>query len=289
MEMPQQHNLSDSDFNNSPWEHLLSIRGGFQEYEFPPVSIIIPTYNNSQAITLTLDSLLSQHYANFEVIIVDADSTDRTLEIINNYRDSHIHIYSVSAYQRYEMLNRGISQAKGVYINFLFPGDIYLNNHVLETMMTLALNSQKPDLVYCGTILRNSSSDPKLMYHKLTLKLLQHGRQPTSLQSCWFLTNTLKKIGKFDTRYFIRGGFDLICKIYCSDGTRIASEYKVLTDSYFRILTRKMIVDHFLETMLIIRKYFGLTTFTSWLIHQKDIGRLFKLVLKNMRFAFLGK
>jgi len=90
------------------WEELLQSEEKYQDYEFPRVSIVIPTYNSTEKISLTLESVLNQHYPDFEIITVDAGSTDRTLEVIKNFRDERIHIYSVSGFQRYEMLNKGV-------------------------------------------------------------------------------------------------------------------------------------------------------------------------------------
>src|ERR1700733_13045087 len=99
------------------WEALLEENKKYNDYEFPSVSVIIPTFNSTEKISLTLESVLAQIYPDFEIIIVDAGSTERTLEVIKNYRDERIRLYSIPGYQRYEMLNKGISQAKGEYIN----------------------------------------------------------------------------------------------------------------------------------------------------------------------------
>ena len=89
----------------------------YHDYEFPFVSVIIPVYNNAQSISATLESVLEQDYPLFEVVVVDGGSSDRTLEIVKSYHDDRIHIYTVSGYERYEMLNKGITQAKGRYLN----------------------------------------------------------------------------------------------------------------------------------------------------------------------------
>src|SRR5262249_23677584 len=147
--------------------------------------------NCSQSIAATIGSVLIQDYPSFELIIIDAESTDRTVEVIKRFRDDRILLYSVSDYQRYEMMNKGISLAQGEYINFLFPGDFYLSKFALKLMMTLALKQKKPDLIYCGTLLRDGKSEVKILCRHLDIPLLKRGQQPTSLQSCWFKTEAL--------------------------------------------------------------------------------------------------
>jgi glycosyltransferase involved in cell wall biosynthesis len=269
------------------WEKLFSLEEKYNDYEFPKVSVVIPTFNCVQSIATTLESVLNQEYPDLEVLIVDAGSTDHTLEIVKNYRDKRIHIYSVSGYQRYEMLNRGISQSSGGYINFLFPGDFYIYPSTLMLMMSLALDQKRPHLVFCGTLLRNGT-EVKLLYRPISLKLLKRGRQPTSLQSCWFRTDTFRKIGKFNGTYSVRGGFDLMCRFCLDADMRFASIYRILTDYDLRAVTRWMVVRHFWETMRTVNKYYGVLAVVHWLFHQKDVARFVKMWVKSVKVAFGG-
>ena len=265
------------------------VRKKYQNYEFPRVSVIIPTCDSTERISLTIDSILEQHYPDFELIIVDAGSRDRTLEVIKNYRDERIHIYSVSGFQRYEMLNKGISQASGEYINFLFPGDFYIHREALHEMMTVVLDRQKPDLVYCGTLLRDGKSDPKILYRSLSLSLLRRGQQPTSLQSCWFKLDTFHLLGKFDTSYSLRGGFELMCRFCLHPDLREESIDVVLTDYDLRLVTRSMVWSHFKETLTTIRHYFGYMAAVRWLFIQKDFFRMLRIWFRTLKVAFLGR
>lgn len=254
----------------------------YNDYEYPKVSVIIPVYNSAEKISLTLDSLLNQIYPDFEIVIIDAGSTDCSLRVINNYHDERIRVYTVSTYHRYEMLNKGISQATGEYINCLFPGDFYIHRQTLLHMMELALDQKRPDLLFCGTFLRDGKKDPQILYRQLTLDLLKKGQQPTSLQSCWFLASTLRDLGKFQSAYKLRGGFDLLCRFLLKN-TSFTSTFHVLTDYDLRFVTRSMIMDHFIETFKIIKKYFGFSTALKWLFIQKDTRRLFSFWMKSLK------
>lgn len=283
--------------NPSPtiWDKLVrkedpyEIDTRYKPLEFPKISIVIPTSNSAQVIRSTLDSLLEQDYPQFEIIIVDC-SEDRTLEIIKSYRSDKIRIYSVASAMRYEMLNKGLSQAEGEYVNFLFPGDFFLYRATLKQMMTLALDDNRPHMVYCGTLLRDLTAEVKILFRELTLDLLKKGQQPTSLQSCWFLTDTLREIGKFNSSYSQRGGFELMCRLYLEfKGFRFASIKRVLTDYDLRSVTRRMILVHFWETMITIFRYFGFFATVKWLFYQKDIHRFFKLWMHSLKVAFSGR
>lgn len=271
------------------WEALLEENKKYNDYEFPSVSVIIPTFNSTEKISLTLESVLEQIYPDFEIIIIDAGSTDRTLEVIKNYRDERIRLYSIPGYQRYEMLNKGISQAKGEYINCLFPGDFYIHQKTLFQIMEAALEDEKPNLVYCGTLIRDGKSDPKVLFRPFTLKLLKKGQQPTSLQSCWFRRETLRNLGKFNTSYQMRGGFELMCRFGLTTGLREKSVSRVLTDYDLRLVTRSMVWCHFSETLRTLYSFFGIIPTIKWLFVQKDFSRIIHIWWKSIKAAFIGR
>lgn len=280
--------MQSQDQKDNLWEKLIKFEGTKHHEKFPKISIIIPAYNCSQSIALTLDSVLYQDYPRLEIIVIDAGSTDRTLEIIKGYQDLRLRIYSVTGYLRYGMINRGISQASGLYVNILFPGDFYIHRRALRLMMDLAVEHEYPHLVYCGTLLRDGISEVKILFRSFTLNLLKYGQQPTSLQSCWFHQDVFKMIGKFDPTFRLRGGYDFLCRLMLNKRTRFAATSRVLTDYDLRLVTRRMVIRHFWETLKIIRKYFGWKAVLSWLIRQKDVSRFVRLWLRNLKIVFVG-
>lgn len=270
------------------WKQLNRLENKYLPEELPKVSIVIPTRNAAQVIGSTLDSVLAQDYPDFEVIIVDS-SEDRTLEVVKNYHSERVQVYSVSHCTRYEMLNKGLSQANGEYVNFLFPGDFYIYRETLKHMMGLALENQEPQLVYCGTLLRDALEEVKILYRPLTIDLLRKGQQPTSLQSCWFHVHTLCEIGKFDPSFRLRGGFELLCRFCTNKKLRFVATKRVFTDYDLRIVRRRMILIHFWETMKTVFRYFGLLDTVRWVLVQKDWVRFLKLWVHNLKVAFAGR
>lgn len=271
-----------------PWNAFQKPKEPYRENEYPKVSIVIPTYNSAQSIGITLDSLLMQDYPSYEILIIDAGSMDLTLEVVKSARSERVGCYAVTTYNRYEMLNRGITLARGVYINFLFPGDYYITKETLRSMMSLALKEQMPAVVYCGCLLRDGRTDVKILYRTLTLELLKQGQQPTNLQSCWFKSSVFRTIGKFDTSITLRGGFDLLCRICLEGGSKVYSTNRILTDYDLNWVTRDKVVRHFIETFQILHAHFGLKVAVHWLFHQKDLWRYLKLWMRSFKIALLG-
>jgi putative teichuronic acid biosynthesis glycosyltransferase tuaG len=114
------------------------------------ISIIMPNYNGERFIKDSIDTILNQTYKNWELLIVDDCSKDKSIEIIKkSYNDKRIKLIKLyenkgSAYAR----NKALRQAQGRYIAFLDSDDLWLNNFLEEQMKFLKAN--KASLVYCS-------------------------------------------------------------------------------------------------------------------------------------------
>jgi hypothetical protein len=91
----------------------------------PEISVIIPTYNSSQTIAETLNSVLSQTFENFEVIIINDGSTDDLNLVLESFQDVRLKIFHYQNGGLAIARNRGIKQAKGEYLAFLDADDFW--------------------------------------------------------------------------------------------------------------------------------------------------------------------
>lgn len=123
------------------------------------VSICIPTYNGERYLEETLNSVLNQTYDNFEVIIVDDQSSDNTWEILNRYATQDDRIRLFNNEHNLGLVgnwNRCIELAGSEWIKFVFQDDI-IRNDCLELMM-IGANNNEP-LIFCH---RNFFFDSKV-------------------------------------------------------------------------------------------------------------------------------
>lgn len=114
------------------------------------ISIIIPTYNVEKYIAQTLNSVVNQTLQEIEIIIIDNNSEDNTLEIIENYSkfDNRIKIIkNPKNYKQGFARNLGIEKAKGEYIFFL-DGDDYIKINSLEKLYT-KITQDNADITIC--------------------------------------------------------------------------------------------------------------------------------------------
>ena len=112
------------------------------------VSIIIPCFNSEKFIENTLNSVLKQTYKNFEVIVIDDGSKDKSAEIIRQMScyDARIRYIYQSNSGVSIARNNGIINSSGNYIAVLDSDDIWFNNH-LETSLEI-LKTKSSDIVY---------------------------------------------------------------------------------------------------------------------------------------------
>lgn len=85
----------------------------------PNISVVMPAYNAEKYIGIAIESILQQSYKNFELIIIDDHSTDKTSEVIKRYAAADARVVSVRNDQNMKIsatLNRGLAMAKGTYI-----------------------------------------------------------------------------------------------------------------------------------------------------------------------------
>ena len=118
----------------------------------PKFSIITVTYNAENVLEDTIQSVITQTYRNVEYIIVDGKSTDKTMEIVNRYKD-HIHtIVSEPDKGLYDAMNKGMALATGDYVCFLNAGDELHEDDTLQLMVhSLAGVNELPDVMYGET------------------------------------------------------------------------------------------------------------------------------------------
>lgn len=92
------------------------------------VSIVMPAYNAEKYIAESIDSVLSQTYINWELLVIDDGSTDRTKEIVESYteKDHRIFYHYQENGKQGKARNLGLEQSKGDFIAFLDSDDLWL-------------------------------------------------------------------------------------------------------------------------------------------------------------------
>lgn len=114
------------------------------------VSIVLPVYNGARFLCQSVDSILSQTYTNFELIIVDDCSTDETPGIIEEYARKDRRVRTIRHSQNQylpQALNTGFDAAKGVFFTWTSDDNIYKPN-AIKHLVDVLVQRHDVDLVY---------------------------------------------------------------------------------------------------------------------------------------------
>lgn len=117
----------------------------------PKFSVITVCYNAEATIEDTIQSVISQTYHHVEYIIVDGASKDRTMSIVNRYREHIAIVVSERDKGLYDAMNKGIGLATGDYLCFLNAGDSFHEDDTLQQMVHSIHTPQLPDVLYGET------------------------------------------------------------------------------------------------------------------------------------------
>lgn len=97
-------------------------------------SIIVPAYNSAKVIRRCLDSVAVQTCQDYEVLVMDGNSTDDTVAVANAVKSEKIKVFSSPDHGIYDAMNKGIDKSSGEWLMFLGSDDYFYNKEVLEDM-----------------------------------------------------------------------------------------------------------------------------------------------------------
>ena len=170
------------------------------------LSIITINYNNAAGLKKTLDSVAEQTWCEFEHIIIDGGSTDKSVDVIQTYADLYAEKYPIrwiSERDRgiYDAMNKGIKMAIGEYCLFMNGGDVINDSQSLYDIFRIGLSAD----IVCADSLFEESNIHKAKYIKspdtivashLILSYLPH-------QSSFIKKELFENIHLYDTNFRI--------------------------------------------------------------------------------------
>jgi glycosyltransferase involved in cell wall biosynthesis len=172
----------------------------------PSVSIIVPVYNDPEGVTTTINSLLNlPNKINYQILIVDNNSTDCTQSVVRAY-DDQISIYKENICGSYAARNKGIKNADGDIFAFI-DADETVNTDWLETAFQ-AINKQNIDYLGCDVEIQPSERTLISQYNTHTgFPIQKYLRDEHYAPTCALLVRreVFEDVGLFDAR-LISGG-----------------------------------------------------------------------------------
>ena len=182
------------------------------------ISIISSCFNSELTIAETLNSIEFQSYDDIELVMVDGNSKDNSLKIIQSFKEKFLNIKIISENDNgvYDALNKGIELASGDIIGFIHSDDIFKSNTVLSDIVSIFENNDVDgvygDLQY---VKRNDVS-------KIVRSWKSRPFYPEMIKNAWmpphptlFLRKEVyDKHGHFDTSFKIAADYEFILRIF---------------------------------------------------------------------------
>ncbi|MDX2098610.1 MAG: glycosyltransferase [Leptolyngbyaceae cyanobacterium bins.59] len=168
----------------------------------PLISVIIPAYNAEKTITETVQSVLSQTFTDFEVIVINDGSQDDTLEVLSTIQDDRLRVISQVNGGAQKARNRGIQAATGAYIALLDADDLWTRDK-LATQIKALEEDPTAGVAYSwmnrideqGHFLRRGSYhrfSGNVFAHLLLIDFIENGSNPL------IRTQAFDEVGLFD-------------------------------------------------------------------------------------------
>ncbi|MBW4452184.1 MAG: glycosyltransferase family 2 protein [Nostoc indistinguendum CM1-VF10] len=133
------------------------------------VSVILPVYKAEKYIAATVQSVLEQTYKNFEILIIDDASPDKSIDICKQFTDPRIRIISQANRGLAGARNTGIRNAQGKYLAFLDADDLWLREKLEKHLVHLDSSPKVGVSFSCSTLI-NDVGEPLGLYQIPKLK-----------------------------------------------------------------------------------------------------------------------
>jgi len=170
-------------------------------------SLITTVYNGENTIEKTIESILAQTFDNYEYIVVDAFSKDKTMEKILKYKDNISMIISEPDKSIYEGMNKGIKNSNGEIIGIINSGDTY-SKDALKIINKYFQENADVDFIF-GTVFKK-----KILYKYEPKKIWWSFNFYPAHSGGFFVKRSIQnEIGYYDTRYKCSADYDFFYKL----------------------------------------------------------------------------
>ena len=173
------------------------------------ISVIIPVYNSESTIARAIESVLRQDYPSLELIIVDGNSSDGTIEVIGKYADDIAVLISEDDNGYADAFNKGIKASSGDFVLMLAADDCLLPKAISNFSKTILPETD----VWCGSVIL------KMSYGYLIRK--SNPKLDELLSSCtlenaatFYKKELFTNFGYFTTEYKCANDREMFLKLY---------------------------------------------------------------------------
>lgn len=231
----------------------------------PLITVAVPSFNQGQFLGKTLDSLFDQDIS-LEVLVLDAGSTDDTLEVIRRWESKLSGWRSHPDKGQAAAINEGIAQGTAPYVYWLNSDDWVLPGGLQALLDALEGNPNAP-AVY-GRVLNYSEKTGKkspvwvepFFEDRLALRCL------ISQPGCLMRRDAWESVGGLDESLSMAMDYDLWWRLYKQAGPlKLVDEFVAVNREHAQTKTSKFRRKHYQEAIRVVKKYYGRVPIKWWL------------------------
>ena len=185
----------------------------------PFISIVIATYNAESVVDRCLNSIVKQGYNDFEIIIQDGESSDKTNDIVASFStQSEIHIASFKDNGIYDAWNRALERCRGEWICFIGADDYFIDRKVLKRIAPFlnGIDAKRYKIVYGINQIVNQYGERLYEIGKPWNLVKNEFNNSMCLPHPGMMHHhsLFKTVGKFDSNYRIAGDYELLLRVF---------------------------------------------------------------------------
>jgi glycosyltransferase involved in cell wall biosynthesis len=181
----------------------------------PIISVVTAVYNGASTVKEAIESVVVGCPPEVEYIIVDAGSTDGTLEIIYCYKNKISKIISEPDEGIYDAWNKGLRQSNGDYVCFLGADDVFIEGALSVFLKYVGLN---PNVDYVSALCEYTDRPGSPMGRPFVWREFSRNMKVAHVGSL-HSRRLFMKFGKFDSRYKIAGDYEFLLRCGSSIST----------------------------------------------------------------------
>lgn len=179
--------------------------------ETPFFSVIIATYNSGETLRESIESVISQAFDNFELIIIDGNSTDSTTEIVEEYLDKVAVYVSEPDTGIYNAWNKGIRFSKGVWICFIGSDDVASKSMLDIYHQAICSSDDQLDIVSSRIILSKDGRSLREYGQRYAWNIFRNYMNIAHVGAV-HNAKIFEKYGYYDESYKICGDYELLLR-----------------------------------------------------------------------------
>lgn len=228
-----------------------------ENFSWPKISIITPSYNQAKYIEETIRSVILQDYPNIEYIIVDGGSTDGSLEIIKKYERWLTYWISEPDKGQAAAINKGFHVASGDIVAWINSDDTY-NPNVLRKVALFFHSNADVDFVYGNVrIIDEDSHEQEVLTPNDINDISNAGFYVIHQPSCFWKRHTFQRAGYLNEEmHYI---FDMEFWLRLHEYYKFSMTHEIYSNARFHSETKtaNKQIEFALETLSVYERYFN--------------------------------